>query len=157
MWDKLQKKDRIKLIYAYVIWPLLAFSMSQKIFTEIYTQIWYHTNKDIAFAAMSFAVVWSYLSLMLPPILIRFVIARRKLKYGLEMSLSLALSFLTPVALYYFKTGDMQTHWGIWDMLMVYCILSYKSPEYSEKWHSFPDAAACCLPGTDAAAGLSPL
>ena len=141
MWNKLQKHDRIKLIYAYIISPIWIFlSFAGNITSEIYRLY----GSSTASAGLSYSIrtafilgMIGYLPIALPPTFIRFAVIQHKLKYGIEMSIFLSLSLFISFISYYFLTGDMPLTFGLLDTLVVYCILSYQSSDYSEKWHSY--------------------
>lgn len=140
MWDK-YKKDKLKLIYAYIISPIWIFlSIGGNISSEIYrmygssavSESFGYSNR----AAFILGMI-GYLPLMTPPTFIRFALLQRKLKYGVELSIFLSLSLFISLLFSYFLTSNMPLTFGLFDTFMVYCILSYKSSEYSEEWNLY--------------------
>lgn len=140
MWDK-YKKDKLKLIYAYIISPIWIFlSIGGNISSEIYrmygssavSESFGYSNR----AAFVLGMI-GYLPLMTPPTFIRFALLQRKLKYGVELSIFLSLSLFISLLFSYFLTSNMPLTFGLFDTFMVYCILSYKSSEYSEEWNLY--------------------
>lgn len=137
IWAEARKNDRIKLIYTYVLAPIgLYFSLSGEICSELYRKYGYEAAMNIPFRTLFILCIIGYLPIALPPILIRFVIIRRRLKYGLEVSIYLVLSLFISLLSYYSLIGNIPVAFGLLDTLAIYCILSYKSSEYSEEWHS---------------------
>ena len=138
MWSKF---SRIKLIYAYVISPIWIFL---RIGGNISAEIHHMYGSPAASATFVYSIraafilcMIGYFPLILSPTLVRFAVVRRKLKYGLEISIFLSLSLFMSLLVCYFLTGNIPLTFGLFDTLAVYCILSYKSSEYSEEWHSY--------------------
>ena len=142
MWDK----NKWKLIYAYIISPLLIMSnIGGSVIIELYgkqgdkaIQRILSNNLLSEINLMSFKLgLFSYLPVMLPPTLIRFVALQRKLKYGVEISVFFSLSLFISLLSCYFLTNEMLLTFGLLNTLIMYCILSYQSLEYSEEWNSY--------------------
>lgn len=133
LWREACKNDKIKLIYSYVIsFSLTIAETNGLINAEIGT-----VRGNISLSLINQIGTVLYLMLILPPTLMRFVIFQRKLRYGLEISFCLAVSLFVSLCLIFLVTGYLLPTFGLFATLSVYCILSYKSTEYSTEWHSY--------------------
>lgn len=77
IWAEAREGDKLKLIYVSLIYPLFGFLSLQKVLSTVYRLVWYRTNERIAFAAISFAIFYSYAFAIFIPLVIRFVLLRQ--------------------------------------------------------------------------------
>ncbi len=133
MWSSLRKIDKAKLIYAYVVTPLFLFMfISGNISSELYHIHGSKTALNTPFWLVLRLVILGYLPLILPPTVIRFIIPRRELRYGIEIYCYMLLSMFLTRVLSVIMMGKLISTLGLLDTLVLYCILSYKTTDYSE-------------------------
>lgn len=146
MWDKLQKKDKIKLIYAYIVSPLMIMgNIGGRIITELYSMYGRNATQDIlsngALSKINLTAfmlgLLGYLPIAIPPTIMRFIAIRHKLKYGIEIYSYMLLSFFFARILVFMLTGTIDPTLGFLDSLVIYCILSFRTTEYREIPHSY--------------------
>lgn len=146
MWDKLQKKDKIKLIYAYIVSPLMIMgNIGGRIITELYSMYGRNATQDIlsngALSKINLTAfmlgLLGYLPIAIPPTIMRFIAIRHKLKYGIEIYCYMLLSFFFARILVFMLTGTIDPTLGFLDSLVIYCILSFRTTEYREIPHSY--------------------
>ena len=136
IWQEACRNDRRKLIYAYLIWPFHEVLLDYRMMSNLYKQI-YPTFSDYGLVVIAtLTIIFGDLLLMLTPTLIRFLLIRRKLKYGTEICGYLVVSLFTSLYANFFTTGYMVSSLGIMYTFATYCILSYQSSDYSEEWYS---------------------
>ena len=136
IWQEACRHDRRKLIYAYLIWPFHEVLLDYRMMSNLYKQI-YPMFSDYGLVVIAtLTIIFGDLMLMLTPTLIRFLLIRRKLKYGTEICGYLVVSLFVSLYANFFATGYMVSSLGIMYTFSVYCILSYQSSEYSEEWYS---------------------
>ena len=142
MRDSLRKRDKAKLIYAYIISPILIYGyIGGGIINELYRK---HGSKifrtpttlsDMSMLVNSIAWkigILTYLPLILPITVIRFIIPKRELKYGIEMYCYMLVSMFLTRVLYVVILGELIPTLGFLDSLTIYSVLSYKATEYRE-------------------------
>lgn len=133
LWREARKNDRIKLIYSYVIsFSLTVMQTNGLISAEMGT-----IRNNVPLSLITKIGIVLYFILILPPTLMRFVFFQRKLRYGLEISFCLAVSLFISLLVVFFAIGYLLPTFGLFATLSVYCILSYKSTEYSAEWCSY--------------------
>lgn len=146
MWDKMQKKDKIKLIYAYIVSPLMIIgNIGGRIITELYSMYGRNATQDIlsngALSKINLTAfmlgLLGYLPIAIPPTIMRFIAIRHKLKYGIEIYCYMLLSFFFARVLVFMLTGTIDPTLGFLDSLVIYCILSFRTTEYREIPHSY--------------------
>ena len=141
VWSNLRTKDKIKLIYAYIVSPIwICGDIGGGIIIELYQK----NNKILRdptmlreVSALANSIAWklgilTYLPLILPATVIRFIIPRREIKYGIEMYCYMLLSMFLTRVLYVVMMGELIPTLGFLDSLVMYCVLSYKTTEYQE-------------------------
>ena len=138
LWAEAHINDRIKLIYSYVIFSTLIMTqVAGLINVEMYNKYGFGIINNMPLSLINEIGTIYYLILILPPTLIRFVFFQRKLKYGLEICVHLAISLFTSLLVIFLTIGYLLPSFGLLATLSFYCILSYKSTDYSEMWHSY--------------------
>lgn len=142
VWSSLRRRDKAKLVYAYVVSPVLIYSyISGGIINELNQK---HGGKILrepatlrAVFGLANSIAWrsgilAYLPLILPATVIRFIVPRHELKYGLEMYCYMLLSMFLTRVLNVVILGEQVSTLGFLDCLILYCVLSYKANEYQE-------------------------
>ena len=131
--NSLSKKDKWKLIYAYLLSPMMLFlTFSGSMMSELYGKYGdagYKTALDISNKISIRLCVLFYLPLTLPAMIIRFAYFRRRLNYGLEIYTSMIISILMSKLIIWGLT-DLNISFlsfGLLDIAIVYCILSFQS------------------------------
>ena len=138
LWAETRINDRIKLIYPYVIFSsLIMFQVAGLINAGMQSKYGFGIIGNMPFFTIHLTGAIIYWILILPPTLIRFVIFQKKLKYGMEVSFYLAISLFISLLGIFLTIGYLLPTFGLFATLSVYCILSYKSTEYSEEWFSY--------------------
>ena len=123
-WSKLNKYDKRKLIYAYIVSPLIIMaSLGGNFTSEIYGKTGQVINPPCG--AIFGLVMMTYIPTILPAMVIRFGYFKRPLSYGLEMFISMWVSITVSLLLMPFVIGvSLGTH-GLLGDLSIYCALSY--------------------------------
>ena len=125
-WSNLNKYDKRKLIYAYIVSPLLIMAFLGGNFkSDAYRQ----TGQVITppCGAIFALAMTSYIPTILPPIVIRFWYFKRPLSYGLELFISMWVSIIFSLLALFLMTGIPAGTLGLLGSLTVYCVLSYGS------------------------------
>ena len=138
LWAEARANDRIKLIYPYVIFSsLIMFQVAGLINAETHSKYGFEIIGNMPFSAIATTGTIIYLILIAPPTAIRFLVLQRKLRYGIEISFYLAISLFISLLGIFLAIRYLLPTFGLLATLSVYCILSYKSTEYSEEWCSY--------------------
>ena len=123
-----EKHDKMKLIYAYAISPLLTiFFVSGTLLSGLSSKYGYDKALQISNEHTLRISMATFISLILPPTILRFIYFGRVLKYGLELYCYICLSLLASSLLFYIFLGVPPNSFGLLGTLSVYCILSYGS------------------------------
>lgn len=85
IWQECCREDKRKLIYAYSIWPLHEIILDYTMLSGVYKQIFPTFSDYILQIIASLTIMLGDFMLILTPTLVRFLIIRRKLKYGTEI------------------------------------------------------------------------
>ena len=128
-----RKRINFKIIYAYIIDPLLAvWEVYGVLVSEVYRR--YGIDKlDLLngrlFITSVITGMTGYVATALPPSIIRFLYLKRGAIYGLEMYICTISSVIISELLVYLTTGIVANSVGLLGTLCVYCILSYDSTQ----------------------------
>lgn len=129
-WSNLNKYDKRKLIYAYIISPLIIMgSLGSNLTSGAYSK----TGQVIIppCGAVFGLAMMAYLPAILPAIAIRFGYFKRALSYGLELFVSMWVSIIMSLLLLSFMLRVPAVTQGFLGTLTVYCVLSYCSIGYN--------------------------
>lgn len=119
----LDRKDSLKRIYAYILSPLFIWGQFPSEVSRIYG---YKAMMNIPFIVTFRMFVIGYLPLILPSALIRFAYFRRG-DYGKELYVSMMLSSVLTLVLFFVFSGVVSSGLGFLDTLVLYCVLTYGS------------------------------
>ena len=96
--NTLSRKDKWKLIYACLIYPILLMSsIGGHILSELYSKYGnagYNASLQLSNKIAAWLSTLFYIPLIFPAIIIRFVYFRRGLNYGIEIYSSMIISIL---------------------------------------------------------------
>ncbi len=129
-WNKLNKYDKHKLIYAYIASPLIIIgSLGGNLASNVYRNSGQVINPP--FETVFSLAIKIYLPAILPAIAIRFGHFKRALNYGLELFVSMWVSIIMSLLLLSFMLRVPAVTQGFLGTLTVYCVLSYCSIGYN--------------------------
>ena len=104
--NTLSRKDKWKLIYACLIYPiLLMLSIGGNIMSELYSKYGnagYNSSLQLSNKIAAWLSTLFYIPLIFPAIIIRFVYFRRGLNYGIEIYSSMIISILISKLIIFF-------------------------------------------------------
>lgn len=136
--SELSRKDKIKLIYAYVITPILIIWMTGgNIYSEVDAKYGFETVTSVSCGTVIGLGMINSILLLFPPTLIRFLYFRRDLQYGIEIYCSMLISLAaTTFLLYPFASlfSSFVVSAGLLGSLSVYSVLSFGS----RRMNTFP-------------------
>ena len=119
-----EREDKIKLIYAYVFSPLFIWGQIPSELNRIYG---YKATINVPLGIAFRATMIADLPLVLPSSLIRFGYFRRGVNYGFELYVSMLLSTILTLVLFFVFSGVFSSGLGFLDTLVLYCVLTYGS------------------------------
>ena len=119
------RKDKIKLVYAYVITPILmCLQIGGQVMSELNGKYDYDAALNAANRTGFVLGLIGYFLLIFPPTVLRFVFFRRELDYGEELYSSAMFSLAVTMLMMYLFTWTAAGA-GLLGSLAVYCVLSY--------------------------------